>query len=63
MAIELDTIQKLNQTDQEKIQYFLKILLKQKKYEKLKKEIQTRRTEIKKGQKLDHNVIWEKLNA
>ena len=63
MSINLDIIQKLDSKDQEKIQYFLKILLDQKKYEKLKKELEQRRTEIKKGQTLTHDEIWKKLNV
>ena len=64
MYIEtLDTLEKLDKEDQEKIKYFVKLLLTKEKYKKLSKEISDRRKEITKGEVLSHNEIWEELNV
>jgi len=59
----LDILSKLNPEDKEKIIYFAKILLRQKKYQKLKKEIEERKKEIEKGEILTHEEIWNRLNV
>ena len=53
---ELLLIEKLDKQDKEKVKYFLKLLLEQKKYNNLKKEIST-------GKILSHNEIWNKLDV
>jgi len=60
---ELDILQKLNKSDQEKIRYFLKLLLNQSKYKQLKQEIDARRDEIRKGDFLTHDEIWHQLDV
>ena len=59
----LDILSKLDPKDKEKIIYFAKILLRQEKYQKLKKEIEERKREIEKGEILTHEEIWNKLNV
>ena len=59
----LDVLNKLDPEDKEKIIYFAKILLKQEKYQKLKKEIEERKREIEKGEVFTHEEIWKKLNV
>jgi len=59
---EFKILEKLDKTDQEKIRYFLK-LLNQSKYKRLKDEINSRREEIKRGEILDHNDIWNQLDV
>jgi len=48
----------LDKDDQEKLSYFLRLLLNKSKYKKLKDEINIRRDEINKGQILNHDEIW-----
>ena len=62
MAI-MDVLEKLDRTDQEKINYFFKLLLNQSKYKKLKDELAERREEIKKGDVLDHEEIWNEIDV
>ena len=62
-ALDLKIIEKLDQVDQEKITYFLNLLLNKSKYKKLKEEISMRRDEIDKGEILNHDEIWNKLNV
>jgi len=59
----LEILSKLDPEDKEKIIYFAKILLRQEKYRKLKKEIEERKKEIEKGEILTHEEIWNKLNV
>ncbi len=58
-----DLLQHLDKQDQEKVLYFAELLLKQSKYQLLKEEIDSRRNEIKQGQVLSHNEIWNELNV
>ncbi len=60
---ELLLIEKLDKQDKEKVKYFLKLLLEQKKYNNLKKEISRRRKEISTGKILSHDEIWNKLDV
>ncbi len=62
-ALDLKIIEKLDKVDQEKITYFLNLLLNKSKYKKLKEEISMRRDEIDKGEILNHDEIWNKLNV
>ena len=59
----LNILTKLDAEDREKIMYFANLLLKQKKYQKLKEEIEEREKEIERGEILTHEEIWEKLNV
>lgn len=58
----MDVIEKLDQEDKEKIAYFVNLLLQQTKYHHLKKKVEGRRKEIKQGQTLTHNQIWNQMN-
>ena len=60
-TLDWKVLEKLDKADQEKITYFLKLLLNQSKYKKLKEEISVRRDEIVKGELLNHDEIWNKL--
>ena len=60
---DFQILKKLDKNDQERIMYFLKLLLKQSKYRKLKQEIAMRREEIKRGDVLAHNEIWNQLDV
>ena len=60
---ELRIIEKLDNSDQEKIRYFLRLLISKDKYKKLRQEIEERRKEIVKGEVLTHNEIWQQLNV
>ena len=60
-TLDWKALKKLDKADQEKITYFLKLLLNQSKYKKLKEEISVRRDEIVKGELLNHDEIWNKL--
>ncbi len=62
-TLDLKVLEKLDKADQEKITYFLKLLLNKSKYEKLKEEISIRRDEIVKGEILNHDEIWNKLDV
>ena len=59
----LNILTKLEAEDKEKIIYFAKLLLKQKKYQKLRKEIEERKKEIERGEVFTHEEIWKKLNV
>ncbi len=59
----LNILTKLDAKDREKIIYFANLLLKQKKYQKLRKEIEERKKEIERGEIFTHEEIWEKLNG
>ena len=56
-------LQKLEKEDLEKIEYFIKILLKQSKYNALRQEIEARRKEITNGNFLTDDEIWNELNV
>ncbi len=61
--INLEILEKLDRTDQEKLLYFAKLLLKQEKYRKLKEEIEDRKKEIERGEIFTHDEIWNKLDV
>ncbi len=60
---EFNIIEQLDEGDRYKIRYFIKLLIQQEKYNKLKKEIQSRRKEIEHGEVLTHDEIWTKLDV
>ncbi len=62
-TIELEVLQKLDKSDQEKVIYFLKLLLNQAKYKKLKDEILSRKDEIRHGEVFEHEEIWKELDV
>ena len=59
----LNILTKLDAEDREKIMYFANLLLKHKKYQKLREEIEKREKEIERGEIFTHEEIWEKLNV
>ena len=59
----LNILTKLDAEDREKIMYFANLLLKHKKYQKLREEIEEREKEIERGEIFTHEEIWEKLNV
>jgi len=63
VADELMIIKKLDDLDQKKIRYFLKLLINQRKYEKLRQEIAERRQEIVKGNTATHGEIWQQIDV
>lgn len=56
-------LEKPDKEDKEKVSYFMRILMNQSKYRKLKEEISIRRKEIKKGETLIHDDFWDKLDV
>ncbi len=52
-------IEILDEKDKEKLLKFAKELYKQKKYKKLREEIESRRKEIRQGNVLTHEEIWK----
>ncbi|MHB2149145.1 hypothetical protein ACX8XP_08825 [Calditrichota bacterium LG25] len=61
--LDLKVLERLDKDDREKITYFIRLLLNQSKYRKLKEEISKRRDEIVRGDSLNHDEIWNKLNV
>ena len=55
----IETISLLSDEDKDKILELACILLKQNKYNLLRKEIEARRYEIKRGEILSHEGIWQ----
>jgi len=55
----MEVVSLLNDEDKKKILGLANILLKQSKYNKLRKEIEARRDEIKRGEILSHGEIWQ----
>ncbi len=62
-AVELEVLERLDKSDKEKVMYFLRLLINQEKYKKLKKEITSRKNEIKRKEVLKHDEIWKKLDV
>ncbi|MEE9431940.1 MAG: hypothetical protein V3V16_12910 [Melioribacteraceae bacterium] len=62
-TLSIDVIKKLHNKDQEKISYFVKLLLKKKEYKTLSKEISERRNEIKMKETLIHKELWSNLDV
>ena len=61
--LEKEVIDQLEKEDKEKLAYFLEILIKESKYQNLKEEIEDRRKEIKNGDILSHDEIWDQMNV
>lgn len=64
MAIsESNILEKLDSVDREKVSYFVRLLLDQSKYRRLKEELSLRREEIHQGETLTHDDVWDTLNV
>ena len=61
--LKMDIINRLEDDDKGKIEYFVNLLIHQSKYRVLKKEIQERRKEIQAEEVMTHNDIWNKMNV
>jgi len=59
----MNILKRLDKNDQEKVSYFIKLLLNQSQYRTLKEEISFRRKEIQHGDTLTHDDIWDMLNV
>jgi len=58
----MEIIPLLREEDKKKLSEFAAILLKQDKYTRLRKEIELRRAQIKKGEILSHEEIWQDIH-
>ncbi len=56
-------INHLQREDQEKIFYFINLLLEKNEYKQLAKEISQRRNEIKNNKIISHNDIWNDMDV
>ncbi|OQX21527.1 MAG: hypothetical protein BWK80_33040 [Desulfobacteraceae bacterium IS3] len=54
----IEIISLLDDKDKKKLSEFVHILICRKKYDKLRKEIDARRAEIKNGEVLSHEELW-----
>ena len=63
LSEKLNILEKLDKIDQEKINYFINLLLRKEKYKQLKLEISKRRAEIESGNIFSHDDIWKELNV
>jgi len=61
--MKFDFFYKLDREDRQKVVYFCRILLRQKKYKKLKKELEERLNKIERGEILSHEEIWKDLDV
>ncbi len=59
----MNIVEKLDKKDQEKVSYFIQLLLNQARYRTLKEEISLRRQEIQDGETLTHDEIWDTVNV
>lgn len=59
----LKNMENLDQTDKEKVAYFIRLLLNQTKYRALQQEIDHRREEIQHGDTLSHDAIWDQVHV
>ncbi len=57
----VDILSKLKPEDKEKIVFFSRILLRQEKYQKLKRKIEEREKEIREGETFTHDEIWKRF--
>ncbi|GAB6888986.1 hypothetical protein JCM13304A_24900 [Desulfothermus okinawensis JCM 13304] len=62
-AMDQNILQKLDDKDKQKIQYFVNLLLKQSKYKGLQEELAKRRKEIANGEVLTHSEIWNDIDV
>lgn len=58
-----DILEKLDNSDKEKVEYFVQLLLRQEKYKSLQKEIGERRKEVSIGEVLSHEEFWKEMNV
>ena len=58
-----ELLNSLDKADQEKVLYFMRLLLKKEKHESLKREIQQRREEVAQGEVLSHEEIWDRSDV
>ena len=56
-------LSRLDDKDQEKIDYFFRLILKKSKYKQLRTEIKNRRKEIKSGESLSHEQLWQNVDV
>ena len=56
-------IEQLDDDDRYKIKYFIQLLVRQEKYNKLIEEIRSRKKEIAQGEILTHDDIWTHLDV
>ena len=54
---------KLRKSDQHLLEQFLLSLLEKERYKKLRKEIESRRLEVKNGECLTHEEFWDKADV
>jgi len=52
----------LDNDDKKSLSEFASILIKKNKYNRLRKEIEDRRTEITKGEVLSHEELWQDID-
>ncbi len=57
----MNIISLLDDEDKNMLSEFVKIILKKNKYNRLRREIEDRRTEVKKGEILSHEDIWQDI--
>ncbi len=62
-SCEFNIIDRLDEDDKYKVKYFIQLLIRQEKYNKLKEEVQSRRKEIAQGEILSHDEIWNHLDV
>ena len=62
-SCEFNIIDRLDEDDKYKVKYFIQLLIRQEKYNKLKEEIRSRRKEIAQGEILSHDEIWNHLDV
>ena len=62
-SCEFNIIDRLDEDDKYKVKYFIQLLIRQEKYNKLKEEIQSRRKEIAQGEILSHDEILNHLDV
>ena len=60
---EFNIIEQLDDDDKHKIRYFIQLLMRQEKYNKLKEEIRSRRKEVAQGDIFSHDDIWSHLDV
>ncbi len=58
-----EIINQLEPADQEKVEYFVKLLLDQERYKSLRMEIKARRKEIETGRFIKHDDFWKQMNV
>jgi predicted transcriptional regulator len=62
-TLTTDHIDRLDNEDKKKLDYFARLLIQQSKYRHLKTSISQRRKEIENGEVLEHDEIWKSLDV